>query len=97
MKEITDLQIAEWKKKHGTVYLVTADDKKAYLKKPDRATIAFAMTKVQSDPLQFSEIILQNCWLAGDEELKSNDDYFLAVSSQLDKLIEVKTAEIKKL
>jgi len=93
----TKEQIAAWKKKHGEVFLVTVEDKTAYLHKPDRKTIAYAMSKVQDDPLSFSEIILQNCWLTGDEELKTNDDYFLAVSAQLDKLVEVKQAEIKKL
>ncbi len=95
-KEIAD-QIKAWKLKHGDVFEVSIEGKMAWLKKPDRKTLAFAMTKVQSDPLGFAEAIINNCWLGGDDELRLNDDYFLALSAQLDKLIETKIAEIKKL
>jgi hypothetical protein len=47
--------------------------------------------------MKFNEIILSNCWLGGDEELKTNDDYFLAVSGTLSQLIIVKEAELVKL
>lgn len=92
-----EAKIKDWKKKYGEIFEITVEDKKAYLRKPDRKILAFAMTKIQTDPLGFAEVLLNNCWLDGDEELKTNDDYFLAISSQLDKLVEVKTAEIKKL
>ena len=95
--EATQKQIDAWKAKHGDVFQITVEDKHAYLCKPDRKILAFAMTKVQTDPLGFAEILVNNCWLGGDEEMKTNDAYFLAVTSQLDKLVEVKTSELKKL
>jgi hypothetical protein len=95
--EATQKQIDDWKAKHGDVFQITVEDKNAYLRKPDRKTLAFAMTKAQTDPLGFAEILVNNCWLGGDEEMKTNDAYFLAVTSQLDKLVEVKTSELKKL
>lgn len=93
----TEKQINDWKNKHGDVFEITVEDKSAYLRKPDRKTLAFAMTKVQTDPLGFSEILLTNCWLAGDEEIRNDDAYFLAAISQLDQLVEVKASEVKKL
>lgn len=41
--------------------------------------------------------ILNDCFLGGDEEIKTNDAYFLAVSSKLSEIIEVKEAELVKL
>ena len=45
----------------------------------------------------FDETILRNCWLAGDKEIVDVDEYFYAVSKQLDEVIRFKTAELKKL
>ena len=41
--------------------------------------------------------ILNDCFLGGDEEIKTNDAYFLAVSSKLSEIIEVKEAKLVKL
>jgi hypothetical protein len=41
--------------------------------------------------------LLNQLWLDGDEEIKTDDDLFLAACSQLDDLMRVKEAEIKKL
>jgi len=49
------------------------------------------------DPLRFNEVILENCWLGGDEEIKTNDELFLAVSSKLPDLIQIKEATLEKL
>ena len=96
-KEITKAQINNWKKKHGDVFLISVEDKKAYIKKPTRQVLSHATAVGSNDPFKFNETILNDCWLAGDDEIKFNDDYFLAVSGQLDKVIEIKEAEIKKL
>ena len=94
---VTKEQIKEWKAKYGDVFMVEVEGKKGYLRKPDRKTLSFAFSKGQSDPLAMSEVILTNCWLAGDEELRTDDGYFLAINTQIDRLVEIKTAEIKKL
>ena len=97
MKEITTEQIAAWKKKYGAVYEIAVDGKKCYLRKPDRKTLSYASAVGTNDPLKFSEIMLNGCWLGGDEEIKTNDDLFLSVSGKLGELIETKEAELKKL
>lgn len=94
---VTAEQIQEWKNKHGEVFMIAFEDKEGYLRKPNRKELSYAMTKVQSNPLGFAEVILQNCWLGGDEEIRTDDAYFLGASSQLDVLMEVKVAELKKL
>jgi len=96
MKKITKEQIELWKKKHGKVFEIKVEDKHCFLKKPDRQTLSFAMTMAQTDPLGFTEAILENCWLGGDEAIKTEDSLFLAASAKIDGILEVKQAELKK-
>lgn len=97
MNQITKEQIEGWKQKHGDVFCVTVGEKTAYLKKPDRKTLSAAAVLGKSDPIKYNEVMLNNCWLGGDEEIKADDALFLGVSSKLSELIEIKEAEIKKL
>lgn len=94
---ITSEQIAEWKESFGDVYHIIVEDKECYLKAPNRKTLSYASTVGTTDPMKFNDIILKECWLAGDEEIKTVDAYFLGVSTQLDKVCEFKKAELVKL
>lgn len=92
----TPEQIVNWKKEFGMVYVCTVDGKKCWLKKPDRKILAAATQHAAKNPLKFNETVLTNCWLAGDEEIKTNDDLYLGVSAQLDQIVTFKEAEIKE-
>lgn len=94
--EITQEKIDGWKKQHGDVYLIEVEDKACVVRKPNRKDLSFAML-LKDDPIKFNETLLNNLWVDGDEELKTNDDYFLAVSSQLGELLQIKEASLKKL
>lgn len=96
-KKATAGQVGEWKEKHGDVYEVTIDGYVCYLRKPNRKELSYASTAGRNDPLKFNEVILNQCWLDGDEEIKTDDALFLGVSGQIAQLVEVKEAEIKKL
>ena len=76
---------------------MTVEDKCCYLKRPERKTLAYASSVATKDPIKFNEIILNGAWLAGDEDIKTNDTLFLSASAKLAELIEVKEAEIVKL
>jgi len=93
----TKEQIAEWKAKHGDVFCIKVEDKVCYLKKPSRKALGYASVAGKDNPLKFNEVLLNDCWLGGDEEIKTNDDLFLSVSPKLTELIEVKEAELEKL
>ncbi len=97
MKTPSKEQIAEWKAKYGDIFKISVEDKVAYLRSPDRKTLSYASTVGGKDPLKFNEIILNGCWIEGDEELKTNDSYFLAVSGKLAEIIQVKEAKLEKL
>ena len=97
MFKATKEQIAEWKAKHGNIFRIKVEDSVCYLKKPSRKALGYAATAGKDNPLKFNEVILNDCWIAGDEEIKTNDELFLSVSPKLNELIEIKETELEKL
>lgn len=95
--DVTKEQIKQWKAKYKEVFVLRVDDKVAYLRTPDRATLSYASTLATKDPMKFNEAILTNCWLGGDEEIKTDDALFLSASSKLGELIRIKEATLEKL
>ncbi|MDR0789640.1 MAG: hypothetical protein LBO06_02455 [Bacteroidales bacterium] len=95
--KVTEEQIKNWKKQHGEIFCVEVDGKSCYLRVPTRAELGFAAESAKTNPLAFNEVILRECWLAGDEEIRTDDGLFLSVSGQLSQMIEIKEAQIKKL
>lgn len=97
MSKVDQKQIDAWKAQHGEIFKLEFEDKAVFLKKPNRKILKAAMSKMQSDPLSFVERILTDCWLGGDEEVKTDDAYFFGAAEQLEGLMESKKAELKKL
>ncbi|EFS97086.1 hypothetical protein HMPREF1977_1576 [Capnocytophaga ochracea F0287] len=95
--DVTKEQIKQWKAKYKEVFVLRVEDKVAYLRTPDRATLSYASTLATKDPMKFNEAILTNCWLGGDEEIKTDDALFLSASSKLGELIQIKEATLEKL
>lgn len=92
----TDEQVSDWKKKHGDIFKVEVDGSVCYLKKPDRKTMSYVAT-LGSNPVRANEALLENCWLGGDESVKTNDEKFFGVSAKLAEIVQIKDAEITKL
>lgn len=91
-------QINAWKAEHGEIfYFKVGDDKECYLKKPSRQTLSYAAVAAQTDPLQYNEVILNDCWLAGDEDIKTDTGLFLSISQHLPSLVQMVTVEMVKL
>ncbi len=90
-------QIKQWKQKYGNVFKIEVDGKMAFLRSPSRKVLGYASTTGQKDPMKFNEILLNNCWLAGDEVIKTDDSLFMGVSAKLAEIIEVKEATLEKL
>lgn len=99
---VTQAEIDKWKKSHGTVnqidILYDGHTYTCYLKKPDRNTVSFAMSKESADRiLESGEIILENCWLGGDESIKENDDIWMAAAMRARTTFDLPEASVKKL
>lgn len=95
--QVTDEQLSQWRTKYGEIYAIKVDGHICYLRKPDRKILSYASTVGTKDPIKFNELLLQNCWLGGSEEIKTNDELFLGASAKLSELIQVKEAELVKL
>ncbi len=97
MEKPTEQQIKAWKKEHGDIFMLQVEDKVAYLKKPSRKALSYATATAAKDPMKFNELMLNSCWVAGDEEIKTDDSFFLAAAAKIAELIEVKEADLVKL
>ena len=91
----TKQQIEEWKAKHGELFEITVEGKSCVLHRPTRRDLSYV--SVLTDPIKMTEVMLNQLWVAGDEEIKTQDDLFLAASQKMQEVLEVKAAEIKKL
>lgn len=91
----TDEQIKAWKKQHGTIFLITVEDKDCILRKPSRKDYSYV--SAIKDPIKMTELMVKQLWVAGDDELKDNDDYFLAMMPRMEEVMKVKDSEVKKL
>lgn len=79
--DVTPAMIAEWKAKHGSIFKYEVDDKVAYFKSPDRKIIGASTTA--PDNIAGNEMIARNCFLAGDEIILTDDEYFFGFSKEL--------------
>jgi hypothetical protein len=93
-------QIAEWKNKYKRVQEFTYTDEngkefKAWIRKPNFTELGLATTNAKKNPMNFSKTIIQTCWLAGDEEIKENEDALLSISDELENLIKAGHTSVK--
>lgn len=89
--------MAELKAKYPgkELYLVTVDGKSCILRSPGRQDLSYA--SVVKDPIKLNEVLLNQLWVAGDEEIKTDDSLFMAVCAKMEDVLRIKEAEIKKL
>ncbi len=77
------------------LFLVTVGDKGCVLHSPSRQDLSYA--SVVKDPIKLNEVLLNQLWVAGDEEIKTDDSLFMAVCARMEDVLKIKEAEIKKL
>lgn len=72
--------IEEYKKKYGHVFKYTSNDgKSCILRSPDLKIIDACRTVAGSSTVKFDKAMLENCWLEGDEELRTSDKYMMGI------------------
>lgn len=81
--------------------MLVVGNKVGYLKDIDRNTLEVAlgyMMKVRGNPelIRAGEIIITNCWVTGDEEIRTNPKFYTAAAMQASELIEQKSSFLKK-
>lgn len=95
MIEPTAEQVAQWKSKHREIYVYEADGKKCWIRKPTRNDISIAAIE-SPELLKRREIIVNMCWLAGDDVLRNEDKYFYGIANVIDQAMEVVQGKLKK-
>lgn len=95
--QATDEQIAMWKNLHGKVFQFEVDGSVCYLKRPSRNVISAAETIGKEDNLKYAEIVLNNCWLGGDETIKTDDEKFISVANHMGTLVKISEVAVKEL
>ncbi len=90
-------QINEWKAQYGGVYELPVDDKIAYLREPKVRDFKRAFTAMQNDgDLAFGEEMINCLMIAGDEEIKTDFEYFNPARKKLMKFFNYDDAEVEK-
>jgi len=95
--QATAEQIQEWKDKHGDIFKIQVENSVCYLKAPNRKVLGYASVAGKDNPLKFNEVILESCWLGGDEMIKTDDSLFLSAGAKINGIVEVKEANLEKL
>jgi len=92
-----EFNVEEAKKKYGEIYSVKIGDSKCFLKQPNRKDLSRATAVGGNDAIKFNEILLEACFIGGDESFKTDDSKFFAIGPVLADLIKFEEAEVKKL
>ena len=84
MSKTTNKELQELEAKHGTLYDLPVGDKVAHLREPNMADYKRAFLAMQrGTDVDFGEAMLDALFVAGDEEIKKVDDYFLPARKAL--------------
>lgn len=96
--KFTKEQIAAFKKQHGNVHhYKTKDGKSCLLKSPDLEVIDACRTISGGSSIKFDKALVENCWIAGDEDFKSVTKYQLGLFDWLGSIIDKVDGEMEKL
>ncbi|MEN9458946.1 MAG: hypothetical protein RL135_1540 [Bacteroidota bacterium] len=93
---VTPEMIESWKQQYGGVFRYTTEDGKiAYFKTPDRKILG--MSTSAPDVVAGNEIVARNCFLAGDECVINEDQYFFGLQNQLSTFLKQTTGKSEEL
>ena len=87
-------QIAKWKEQYGKVFNYQVDWKIAYFRPVDRSIYSLATSKISVSPAKFNEIVIEQTWLGGCEELKKNDSYFFGLIDFVEEMMNKKKGSL---
>jgi hypothetical protein len=86
----------------GAEYTIEVEGKKGYLCKIDKKTFKTVFPLIspfdgsKPDFITAGEIILAECWIGGDMDIRTDEALSIAASIQCIALIELKNASLKK-
>lgn len=95
--EVTPEVIKSWKSEYGKVMKYEAEGKVAYFREPDIKTLDASAAMATTNPIRSNEIMAKACFLGGDEDIITEQKYFLGFMDHLKKLINKVEGEFSEL
>ena len=86
----------------GTAYTIEVEDKKCFLKKPDRGVFSKVLPMMSEsfggeiNLVGAGEVILRETMIGGDTEFLTDDDFILPAALKCLELFEMRQASLKK-
>lgn len=98
---ITDAHIQQWKQKYGKVMEVRVEDENTiytgYFHRPNMETMSAVNKLAKTDEIKGSMIMFDNCWLGGDEMMKTDAVIKISALTQLSTIFMSCSASLKNL
>lgn len=102
-EKYTEEQVVKWSNANkGLFYLPICDNdgniiKLGIMKPINRHILSYASTKINDGGLyEFLEACMRECWIAGDEDILDDDNYFIPASNTFNKILEGFKAHLLK-
>lgn len=103
-EQLTDKEQAQRLKskyKTGKIFLIEVEDDdgnpvKGWLRNPTRQEAGMVAKLAGTDPVKSIEVLLNSVWLEGDDRIKTDDDLFFSAMPQLNNVLTIRNAELKK-
>jgi len=78
-------------------FTIEVEGKSCTIKKPNRQVVESCLPLLaQKKLITAGELIINACWIDGDEEIKTDDDYLMPAAIAATDVLEFKNAELKK-
>jgi len=98
MKTLSQEEINQLKKQHGAIFQYNSTDgKMAIFKSPDFQILDACKSVCGKNGMKFNKMLVENCWIQGDEELKTNEEYLLGIFDWISGIIKKKEGILTEL
>lgn len=94
---MTDKKLQHLKEKYGEIFTVEIEDKKGWLRCPTNLEFFSFLDLEKEGELIKYESMINTLWIEGDEEIKTEDSYFIPLTQRLDLIFSLVDIEFKKL
>lgn len=100
--QVEDAQIQSWKQSGHPVFQIELETEEGtkhvcYVKQPGRKELSAAFSLGAGDEFKIGEILFENCWLAGSDEIKKDLNLFTGAVKQLGSLVKPVTGNLQRL
>ncbi len=90
----SEAEIKRWKKEYGTLHKLTVkvpgeNDAICIVRAPKVSDLTYSVKKGEGDKFKIGLAQLNNCWLSGDERIRTKFAFQKAASEQMGKIFEV--------